>query len=164
MRFVAKSLSRRAINTHKKRLPESQEARKMLFGSIAGFPQCRMLACLFCKQAPNTARVVKLVDAGDSKSPAARRAGSSPAPGTTSRSAKVHHLPDLFLFPSASPYFASAEVRMCSRKANVFCEYKCGYSPSSCGHMAKVAAISTRSAALALTPVGSAQRIAQANL
>jgi hypothetical protein len=28
------------------------------------------------------ARVVKLVDAGDSKSPAARRAGSSPAPGT----------------------------------------------------------------------------------
>ena len=29
------------------------------------------------------ARVVKLVDAGDSKSPAARRAGSIPAPGTT---------------------------------------------------------------------------------
>ena len=28
------------------------------------------------------ARVVKLVDAGDSKSPAARRAGSIPAPGT----------------------------------------------------------------------------------
>ena len=30
-----------------------------------------------------SARVVKLVDAGDSKSPAARRAGSIPAPGTT---------------------------------------------------------------------------------
>ena len=30
----------------------------------------------------NPARVVKLVDAGDSKSPAARRAGSIPAPGT----------------------------------------------------------------------------------
>ena len=30
------------------------------------------------------ARVVKLVDAGDSKSPAARRAGSIPAPGTIS--------------------------------------------------------------------------------
>ena len=29
------------------------------------------------------ARVVKLVDAGDSKSPAARRAGSIPAPGTS---------------------------------------------------------------------------------
>ena len=29
-----------------------------------------------------SARVVKLVDAGDSKSPAARRAGSIPAPGT----------------------------------------------------------------------------------
>src|SRR5690606_3859385 len=29
------------------------------------------------------ARVVELVDAGDSKSPAARRAGSSPASGTT---------------------------------------------------------------------------------
>ena len=29
------------------------------------------------------ARVMKLVDVGDSKSPAARRAGSSPAPGTT---------------------------------------------------------------------------------
>jgi hypothetical protein len=32
------------------------------------------------------ARVVKLVDAGDSKSPAARRAGSIPAPGTTGNS------------------------------------------------------------------------------
>src|SRR5471030_655103 len=31
------------------------------------------------------ARVVKLVDAGDSKSPAARRAGSIPAPGTTEK-------------------------------------------------------------------------------
>ena len=31
----------------------------------------------------SSARVVKLVDAGDSKSPAARRAGSIPAPGTT---------------------------------------------------------------------------------
>ena len=30
----------------------------------------------------NPARVVKLVDAGDSKSPAARRAGSIPASGT----------------------------------------------------------------------------------
>ena len=33
------------------------------------------------------ARVVKLVDAGDSKSPAARRAGSIPAPGTNGFSA-----------------------------------------------------------------------------
>ena len=33
-----------------------------------------------------SARVVKLVDAGDSKSPAARRAGSIPAPGTTVKS------------------------------------------------------------------------------
>ena len=32
------------------------------------------------------ARVVKLVDAGDSKSPAARRAGSIPAPGTIIKS------------------------------------------------------------------------------
>ena len=32
------------------------------------------------------ARVVKLVDAGDSKSPAARRAGSIPAPGTIGNS------------------------------------------------------------------------------
>jgi hypothetical protein len=31
------------------------------------------------------ARVVKLVDAGDSKSPAARRAGSIPAPGTSKK-------------------------------------------------------------------------------
>ena len=36
---------------------------------------------------PITARVVKLVDSGDSKSPAARRAGSSPAPGTTDKAA-----------------------------------------------------------------------------
>ena len=35
------------------------------------------------------ARVVKLVDAGDSKSPAARRAGSSPASGTNSEAASV---------------------------------------------------------------------------
>jgi hypothetical protein len=35
---------------------------------------------------PPFARVVKLVDAGDSKSPAARRAGSIPAPGTTHKS------------------------------------------------------------------------------
>ena len=34
---------------------------------------------------PYPARVVKLVDAGDSKSPAARRAGSIPAPGTTTK-------------------------------------------------------------------------------
>lgn len=33
-------------------------------------------------------RVVKLVDAGDSKSPAARRAGSIPAPGTTQKPTK----------------------------------------------------------------------------
>ena len=31
--------------------------------------------------------MVKLVDSGDSKSPAARRAGSSPAPGTTDKAA-----------------------------------------------------------------------------
>ena len=37
---------------------------------------CHNLALL------SRARVVKLVDAGDSKSPAARRAGSIPAPGT----------------------------------------------------------------------------------
>ena len=34
-----------------------------------------------------SARVVKLVDSGDSKSPAARRAGSSPAPGTIDKAA-----------------------------------------------------------------------------
>ena len=34
-----------------------------------------------------SARVVKLVDAGDSKSPAARRVGSSPTPGTSLRKA-----------------------------------------------------------------------------
>ena len=39
-----------------------------------------VIICVFT----NTARVVKLVDSGDSKSPAARRAGSSPAPGTIS--------------------------------------------------------------------------------
>src|SRR5690606_25042683 len=36
------------------------------------------------------ARVVKLVDAGDSKSPAARRAGSIPAPGTIGTSIDVN--------------------------------------------------------------------------
>ncbi len=40
----------------------------------------RDLTCLWTH--PTAARVAKSVDAGDSKSPAARRAGSSPAPGT----------------------------------------------------------------------------------
>ena len=40
-------------------------------------------APVFCYRGDPPARVVKLVDAGDSKSPAARRAGSIPAPGTT---------------------------------------------------------------------------------
>jgi hypothetical protein len=43
------------------------------------------------------ARVMKLVDVGDSKSPAARRAGSSPAPGTTSLQCQLVPYPD-FLF------------------------------------------------------------------
>src|SRR3546814_20748346 len=38
---------------------------------------------VFCGATYSNARVVKLVDAGDSKSPAARRAGSIPAPGTS---------------------------------------------------------------------------------
>jgi hypothetical protein len=39
---------------------------------------------------PQTAEVVKLVDAGDSKSPAARRAGSIPAFGTTIKPVLLH--------------------------------------------------------------------------
>ncbi len=42
-----------------------------------GLNLCHNIALL------SRARVVKLVDAGDSKSPAARRAGSIPAPGTS---------------------------------------------------------------------------------
>src|SRR5690606_36093037 len=42
------------------------------------------------------ARVVELVDAGDSKSPAARRAGSSPASGTTLVQSPARH-------PTATP-------------------------------------------------------------
>jgi hypothetical protein len=49
------------------------------------------IICVFT----NTARVVKLVDSGDSKSPAARRAGSSPAPGTI---LKIKHLAVLDFF------------------------------------------------------------------
>ena len=41
---------------------------------------------LYALSAIPLARVVKLVDAGDSKSPAARRAGSIPAPSTTYKS------------------------------------------------------------------------------
>ena len=40
---------------------------------------------------------MKLVDAGDSKSPAARRAGSSPAPGTTVNKAGSFHELSAFL-------------------------------------------------------------------
>ena len=46
-------------------------------------PKQRQICAIICVFT-NTARVVKLVDSGDSKSPAARRAGSSPAPGTIS--------------------------------------------------------------------------------
>ena len=38
-----------------------------------------------------------MVDAGDSKSPAARRAGSIPAPGTTDKAGSFHELPAFFL-------------------------------------------------------------------
>jgi hypothetical protein len=40
------------------------------------------------------ARVVKLVDAGDSKSPAARRAGSIPALGTIKHDGIVRRIPE----------------------------------------------------------------------
>ena len=53
---------------------------------------CHNLALL------SRARVVKLVDAGDSKSPAARRAGSIPAPGTIGNP----YRPDTIATPS--PY------------------------------------------------------------
>ena len=46
----------------------------------------------------SAARVVKLVDAGDSKSPAARRAGSSPALGTNLSSIAMAALERLFAF------------------------------------------------------------------
>ena len=39
-----------------------------------------------------------MVDAGDSKSPAARRAGSIPAPGTTDKAGSFHELPAFFFF------------------------------------------------------------------
>jgi hypothetical protein len=42
-----------------------------------------------CAHVARQAQVVKLVDAGDSKSPAARRAGSIPALGTTTASADI---------------------------------------------------------------------------
>jgi hypothetical protein len=45
---------------------------------------------VFCGATCSIARVVKLVDAGDSKSPAARRAGSIPAPGTIGTSIDVN--------------------------------------------------------------------------
>ena len=48
----------------------------------------------------NPARVVKLVDAGDSKSPAARRAGSIPAPGTRYKSAVFQKTRGFFFFSS----------------------------------------------------------------
>ncbi|MEA3097777.1 MAG: hypothetical protein QOF74_2017 [Caballeronia mineralivorans] len=54
------------------------------------------------------ARVVKLVDAGDSKSPAARRAGSIPAPGTTQRKP----LPDLASESFRGPEYLSQDTRL----------------------------------------------------
>ncbi len=47
-------------------------------GVVAIAPYCAIIPGFLLR----VARVVKLVDAGDSKSPAARRAGSIPAPGT----------------------------------------------------------------------------------
>jgi hypothetical protein len=55
------------------------------FKSVYNYVHLSTQTCFF-KFRAIPARVVKLVDAGDSKSPAARRAGSIPAPGTTSKS------------------------------------------------------------------------------
>ena len=56
-------------------------------GAVRKFSRARIIIVslphnVFYVVHPREARVVKLVDAGDSKSPAARRAGSIPAPGT----------------------------------------------------------------------------------
>lgn len=62
-----------------------------------------------------SARVVKLVDAGDSKSPAARRVGSSPTPGTSLRKAAFRSVwgrPLVYLAGSAGRSFrAGAKIR-----------------------------------------------------
>ena len=60
-------------------------------GAVRKFSRARIIIVslphnVFYVVHPREARVVKLVDAGDSKSPAARRAGSIPAPGTTLKS------------------------------------------------------------------------------
>src|SRR5450830_211939 len=43
--------------------------------------------------------LISLNSPPDSKSPAARRAGSIPAPGTTNKSGRVQTLPDFFISP-----------------------------------------------------------------
>ena len=48
---------------------------------------------------PDLARVVKLVDAGDSKSPSERSAGSIPAPGTTDKAVRFQRRAAFFFFP-----------------------------------------------------------------
>jgi hypothetical protein len=58
------------------------------------------------------ARVVKLVDAGDSKSPAARRAGSIPAPGTISEKPFLRMQRRLFRIESA----LKVDYRICDRQ------------------------------------------------
>ena len=52
-----------------------------------------------------------MVDAGDSKSPAARRAGSIPAPGTTFKSAHVQNGADFFFSPLKTGFLSSMVVR-----------------------------------------------------
>ena len=54
--------------------------------------------------------MAKSVDARDSKSLAARRAGSSPAPGTTSTLAKVRGRPSFLIFPLTARLLVFADA------------------------------------------------------
>ena len=80
--------------------------------------------------------MVKLVDAGDSKSPAARRAGSIPAPGTTDKAGSFHELPAFFFFPMGSGFDECANVRRSVPESGGRWGYKWGYLLEKWGYIA----------------------------
>ena len=70
---------------------------------------CHNLGLSFC-----VARVVELVDARDSKSRAARRAGSIPAPGTTDKAGRLKTF-RLFSFSSLETCFLLQLAELATR-------------------------------------------------
>ena len=82
---------------------------------------------------------MKLVDAGDSKSPAARRAGSIPAPGTTDKAAQFQKRAAFFFFPLKTLCSSSDSVRGSAGESGPFWGHIWGHIFRIWGHISQSA-------------------------